>query len=48
MKTNTLQRELDKRKTIRDEGYAEIERMILYLIISVIIIVVTGIYIETL
>ena len=46
MKKNTLQKELDRRETIRDESYAEIERMILYLIISIIIIVATGIYIE--
>ena len=48
MKEGTLQKELNKRDAIRDEGYAEIERMILYLIISIIIIVATGIYIETL
>ena len=48
MKKDTPQKELDRRDAIHDEGYAEIERMILYLIISFIIIVATGIYIETL
>ena len=48
MKKNTLQKELDRRDAIHDEGYAEIERMILYLVISFIIITVTGVYIETL
>ena len=48
MKRNTLQKELDRREAVRDEGYAEVESMILYLVISFIIIVAGGIYIETL
>jgi len=39
---------IERFKEERSEDYAEIERMILYLIISIIIIVATGIYIETL
>jgi hypothetical protein len=39
---------IERFKEKSGEDYAEIERMIFYLIISIIIIVATGIYIETL
>ena len=39
---------IERFKEKRAEDYALIERMILYLVISFIIIVATGIYIETL
>ena len=47
MKQERLQQELDKRNAAHDEGYAEIERMILYLIISLVVIVAAGIYISS-
>ena len=47
MKQERLQKELDKRNAVRDEGYAEIERMILYMIISFVIIVAAGVYISS-